>query len=111
MRAPGKDGMSTSERPTRAAGAAALVLAIAALIVVGFSARIAVTTHSALPFWDEWVTASDVRTAMTRGFGQVQWLARHGEHTIALTRAIAVADGYMVAATNTVALTAVWVLM
>jgi hypothetical protein len=89
----------------------AILSLIGAAVAVAFAARTTFKVHSALPFWDEWETTSDLRTAMTHGIIHVPWMARHGEHTIALTRAIAIADGYFARGTNVFAVGAVWVMM
>jgi hypothetical protein len=89
----------------------AVLSLMGAAVAVAFAARTTFKAHSALPFWDEWETTSNLRTAMTSGILQVPWLARHGEHTIALTRAIAIADGYVAHGTNVFAVGAVWVMM
>jgi hypothetical protein len=94
-----------------AATAIATLLVIAAVGTVVVDSMVTIVGHSALPLWDEWETAWNIRDAMTRGIGSVHWLARHGEHTIAVTRALAVLDGYLSRATNVTTLAAVWVLM
>src|SRR5262249_8529543 len=93
------------------ARAIATLLVIAAVGTVVVALIVTVVGHSALPLWDEWETAANVHDAMTGGIGSVNWLARHGEHTIAVTRALAVLDGYLARATNITTLGAVWVLM
>src|SRR5215475_8279142 len=89
----------------------AVVASMGALIAVAYAARTTVKVHSALPFRDEWTTTSDLRMAMTSGISHVAWMARHSEHTIALTRAIAVADGYLARGTNVLAVGTVWAMM